>query len=288
MAAFMMLAACNNASKKSETTAAAEQAPTQDTIVYEHEYLVKVGDMAPDFTLKYTDGSEFTLSALRGKVVMLQFTASWCGICRGEMPHIESRIWQPHKDNADFVLVGVDREEPREVVEEYTCMVDLAKFFLEFTVDESCGKCAPCRIGTVRLLEILTKITEGNGEMEDLDKLEELANYIKSASLCGLGQTAPNPVLSTLANFRDEYIAHIVDKKCPAGVCKNLMTYKIDQEKCIGCGMCMRQCPADAIYKTDYVAPGHKLPSLAIDASKCVKCGACMTGCKKINAIYKD
>ena len=120
MAALVMLAACNNASKKSETTAAAEQAPTQDTIVYEHEYLVKVGDMAPDFTLKYTNGNEFTLSALRGKVVMLQFTASWCGICRGEMPHIESRIWQPHKDDADFVLVGVDREEPREVVEEYT------------------------------------------------------------------------------------------------------------------------------------------------------------------------
>ena len=123
MAALVMLAACNNASKKSEATAAAEQAPTQDTIVYEHEYLVKVGDMAPDFTLKYTDGSEFTLSALRGKVVMLQFTASWCGICRGEMPHIESRIWQPHKDDADFVLVGVDREEPREVVEEYTAKI---------------------------------------------------------------------------------------------------------------------------------------------------------------------
>ena len=123
MAALVMLAACNNSSKKSETTAAAEQAPTQDTIVYEHEYLVKVGDMAPDFTLKYTNGNEFTLSALRGKVVMLQFTASWCGICRGEMPHIESRIWQPHKDNADFVLVGVDREEPREIVEEYTAKI---------------------------------------------------------------------------------------------------------------------------------------------------------------------
>lgn len=123
MAALVMLAACNNTSKKSEATATAEQAPTQDTIVYEHEYLVKVGDMAPDFTLKYTDGNEFTLSALRGKVVMLQFTASWCGICRGEMPHIESRIWQPHKDNADFVLVGVDREEPREVVEEYTAKI---------------------------------------------------------------------------------------------------------------------------------------------------------------------
>lgn len=120
MAALVMLAACNNVTKKSEGTDAAVEAQVKDTIVYEHEYLVKVGDMAPDFTLKYTDGSEFTLSALRGKVVMLQFTASWCGICRGEMPHIESRIWQPHKENADFVLVGVDREEPREVVEEYT------------------------------------------------------------------------------------------------------------------------------------------------------------------------
>jgi peroxiredoxin len=120
MAALVMLAACNNVTKKSEGTDAAVEEQVKDTIVYEHEYLVKVGDMAPDFTLKYTDGSEFTLSALRGKVVMLQFTASWCGICRGEMPHIESRIWQPHKDNADFVLVGVDREEPREVVEEYT------------------------------------------------------------------------------------------------------------------------------------------------------------------------
>ena len=173
------------------------------------------------------------------------------------------------------------------VMDEDTCMVDLAKFFLEFTVDESCGKCAPCRIGTVRLLEILNKITEGNGEMEDLDKLEELANYIKSASLCGLGQTAPNPVLSTLANFRDEYIAHIVDKKCPAGVCKNLFTYKIDADKCIGCGLCARQCPAEAITRTEYVAPGHKLASFTIDASKCVKCGACLPSCKKNQAIYK-
>ena len=173
------------------------------------------------------------------------------------------------------------------VMDEDTCMVDLAKFFLEFTVDESCGKCAPCRIGTVRLLEILNKITEGNGEMEDLDKLEELANYIKSASLCGLGQTAPNPVLSTLANFREEYIAHIVDKKCPAGVCKNLFTYKIDLDKCIGCGLCAKQCPADAISRTDYVAQGHKLASMTIDASKCVKCGACLPTCKRVNAIYK-
>ena len=120
MAALVMFAACNNTNKKNETPAVTEQTVAKDTVVYEHEYLVKVGDMAPDFTLKYTDGTEFTLSELRGKVIMLQFTASWCGICRGEMPHIENRIWQPHKDNADFVLVGVDREEPREVVEEYT------------------------------------------------------------------------------------------------------------------------------------------------------------------------
>ena len=172
------------------------------------------------------------------------------------------------------------------VMDEDSCMVDIAKFFLEFTVDESCGKCTPCRVGTVRLLEILDKITSGNGEMEDLDRLEELSNYIKSASLCGLGQTAPNPVLSTLANFRDEYIAHIVDKKCPAGVCKKLVTFSIDPEVCIGCGKCARQCPADAIKKTDYTAPGHKLPSYMIDTKLCVKCGACMSGCK-FNAISK-
>lgn len=121
-AALAVFTACNNTNKRNETPST-EPAATQDTIVYEHEYIVKVGDIAPDFTLQYTDGSEFTLSAQRGKVVMLQFTASWCGICRGEMPHIESRIWQPHKDDADFVLVGVDREEPREVVEEYTAQL---------------------------------------------------------------------------------------------------------------------------------------------------------------------
>ncbi|MBQ7376571.1 MAG: NADH-quinone oxidoreductase subunit NuoF [Clostridia bacterium] len=173
------------------------------------------------------------------------------------------------------------------VMDEDTCMVDLARVVLEFTVDESCGKCTPCRIGTKRLLEILDKIIAGNGEMEDLDKLEELSNYIKSASLCGLGQTAPNPVLSTLRYFRDEYVAHIVDKKCPAGVGKSLLQFKIDMDKCIGCGMCAKNCPADAISRTDYVAPGHKLASFAIDPKKCVKCGACMEKCKP-HAIYKD
>ncbi len=172
------------------------------------------------------------------------------------------------------------------VMDEDNCMVDIAKFFLEFTVDESCGKCTPCRIGTRRLLEMLTKITDGKATMEDLDKMEELCYYIKENSLCGLGQTAPNPVLSTLRYFRDEYEAHIIDKTCPAGVCKNLLKYSIIADKCFGCGMCARACPAGAIYATDYTAPGKKKPALAIDTDKCVKCGACMGTCK-FSAIVK-
>ena len=172
------------------------------------------------------------------------------------------------------------------VMDEDTCMVDMAKFFLEFTVDESCGKCTPCRVGTQRLLEMLNKITSGKGTLEDIDELEALCYYIKENSLCGLGQTAPNPVLSTLKFFRDEYVAHVVEKKCPAGVCKDLLTYAIDAEKCIGCGMCAKACPASAITRTDYIAPGHKLASFAIDADKCVKCGACVGTCK-FKAISK-
>ena len=172
------------------------------------------------------------------------------------------------------------------VMDEDSCMVDIAKFFLEFTVDESCGKCTPCRIGTKRLLEMLDNITKGKATLEDLDKMEALCYYIKKNALCGLGQTAPNPVLSTLRYFRDEYVAHIVDKKCPAGVCKELLTYSITADKCFGCGMCAKSCPAGAIYKTDYTAPGKKLPALAIDTDKCVKCGACMGTCK-FKAITK-
>ncbi len=158
------------------------------------------------------------------------------------------------------------------VMDEDTCMVDIAKFFLEFTVDESCGKCPPCRIGTKRMLEILTRITEGKGEEGDIEKLEELAKNIKTSALCGLGQTAPNPVLSTIRYFRDEYESHIKDKKCTAGVCKSLMQYVIDPDKCKSCGLCTKVCPMNCI-------SGEKKVPYVIDQAKCAKCGACMEKC---------
>ncbi|HBN28971.1 MAG TPA: NADH-quinone oxidoreductase subunit NuoF [Clostridiaceae bacterium] len=158
------------------------------------------------------------------------------------------------------------------VLDEDNCMVDVARFYLDFIKDESCGKCTPCRVGTKRMLEILEKITRGQGTMDDLDKLETLAKEIKASSLCGLGQTAPNPVLSTLKYFRDEYIAHIVDKKCPAGVCKALLQYKIDDEKCRKCGLCARSCPVSAI-------EGKVKEKFTVNQDKCIKCGTCMTKC---------
>ena len=166
------------------------------------------------------------------------------------------------------------------VMDDTTCMVDVARFFLDFTVDESCGKCTPCRIGTRRLLEMLDKITSGNGTLEDLDKMEDLCLYIKNNAMCALGQTAPNPVLSTLKHFRDEYEAHVVEKRCPAGVCKKLLHYEILADKCKGCTKCARNCPVGAI--TGKVKEPH-----VIDQSKCIKCGACMDGCKFAAIIKK-
>ncbi len=165
------------------------------------------------------------------------------------------------------------------VMDEDNCMVDIAKFFLEFIIDESCGKCSPCRIGTKRLYDLLTKITEGNGTLEDITTIEELCEHIKQSALCGLGQTAPNPVLSTLHHFRDEYIAHVVEKRCPAGVCKNLLHFVIDPGKCKGCTLCAKNCPAGAIMGA------VKAPHV-IDPNKCIKCGACMDNCR-FGAISK-
>ena len=165
------------------------------------------------------------------------------------------------------------------VMDEDDCMVDIAKFFLKFTVDESCGKCTPCRVGTRRLLEILEKITSGNGTMEDLDRMEYLCKYIKENSLCGLGQTAPNPVLSTYQFFKDEYIAHVVDKKCPAGACKDLVNFEIIPDLCKGCTKCARNCPVGAI-------EGSVKQVHTIDTAKCIKCGACIDNCP-FKAIIK-
>ncbi|MBE0677954.1 MAG: 4Fe-4S binding protein, partial [Bacteroidales bacterium] len=159
------------------------------------------------------------------------------------------------------------------VMDEDDCMVSIAKFFLEFTVEESCGKCAPCRIGNKRLHELLTHITKGNGTMADLDRLKNMCNVIKDTSLCGLGQTSPNPVLSTMANFMDEYVAHVTEKRCPAGSCRDLMKYSIIVDKCVGCTACARGCPVNAI-------TGERKGPHFIDQEKCIKCGACFEKCK--------
>ncbi len=164
------------------------------------------------------------------------------------------------------------------VMDDHTCMVEVARFFMNFTQNESCGKCVPCREGTKRMLEILEKIVAGNGSMEDLELLEEIANTVSNTALCGLGKTAANPVLSTLKYFKDEYIAHVRDKKCPAGVCTALKTYKIDDSLCKGCSLCSRKCPVGAI-------SGQIKSPFKIDPSVCIKCGACQDSCK-FNAVY--
>ncbi|MDE6585703.1 MAG: 4Fe-4S binding protein, partial [Clostridia bacterium] len=165
------------------------------------------------------------------------------------------------------------------VMDEDTCMVDIAKFYLEFTADESCGKCTPCRIGTKRLLETLDKICSGKGEPEDLEKIKEISEHMKSSSLCALGQSAPNPILSAMEHFGNEYNAHIYEKKCPAGVCKSLLNYYIEPDKCRGCTLCARNCPANAI--SGAVKSAHE-----IDTSKCIKCGQCIAHCR-FGAIVK-
>ena len=166
------------------------------------------------------------------------------------------------------------------VMDEDTCMVETARFFMEFTQKESCGKCVPCRIGTKRLYDLLCKITDGKGTLEDLDTIEELCYHLKDSALCALGQSAPNPVLSTLKYFRDEYIAHVVEKRCPAGVCRNLIHFEIDPNKCKGCTLCARKCPVECISGT------RKEPHV-IDQSACIKCKQCVSSCK-FGAIVVD
>ena len=165
-------------------------------------------------------------------------------------------------------------------MDEDTCMVDVAKYFLSFTMTESCGKCSPCRLGNARLLQILTRICEGNGKHRDIELLEKLAQAIKKGSLCALGKTAPNPVLTTIRYFKDEYMAHIKDKKCPAAVCKSLIKYTIIPEKCTGCLACLKTCPADAVC-------GKKKEVHTIDQDKCTKCGSCYDICK-FKAVLVD